>query len=449
MKPFYIPVNMIWTKQLYKLAIAISLLVFTEQKTNAQTTLAAGDIAFTGYNSQGATNDTFSFVLLKNITAGTVINFTDNGWLNPGNFRSGEQVVTWTSGLAIVAGREIIITGPNAGAGTATISGNGTSAGTCSGSMPSLSTSGDQVIAFQGTIASPTIISAIHMNVYSTDALECGNTVAAGWDPDCFDGAGGTVGNTSFSKLPTGLTSGTNAIWIGTAGVSASEEDWGVFDPTINNPPLTTIAQVRAAVNDQTNWRHADLAPNRRTNPSGATFLGVIPLPVNITSFTGKLNTDKTVSLQWKVTEQSGILQYEVEKSANGSDFTTIGSVDAVNTGSYTYTFTDRQVLAGKNYYRLKTVELSGKSAYTNVIAVTLKAGVTVTMYPNPITDQLVIQQFGVIQHKIATIYDPGGKILQKVSLNSLQQTVDMKAYSPGVYIIKLEDGTIFKVIKQ
>lgn len=43
----------------------------------AQTTLVAGDIAIVGYNSDDPTNDDFSFILLKDISSGTTINFTD------------------------------------------------------------------------------------------------------------------------------------------------------------------------------------------------------------------------------------------------------------------------------------------------------------------------------------------------------------------------------------
>ena len=77
-----------------------------------QTTLAAGDIAITGVNSDGT--DEFSFVLLKDIVSGTVINFTDNGWQNTGNFRriSGnltEGILTWVATTDFSCGTEITI----------------------------------------------------------------------------------------------------------------------------------------------------------------------------------------------------------------------------------------------------------------------------------------------------------------------------------------------------
>lgn len=56
---------------------------------NAPVTLAAGDVAFTGYNSSGVSPvlDDFSFVVLKSggLTAGTKLFFTDNGFNNVTN----------------------------------------------------------------------------------------------------------------------------------------------------------------------------------------------------------------------------------------------------------------------------------------------------------------------------------------------------------------------------
>ena len=50
------------------------------------TVLTAGDIAIVQYNS--STTDSFTFVFARDIEAGTVVNFTDNGWLAAGGFRA-------------------------------------------------------------------------------------------------------------------------------------------------------------------------------------------------------------------------------------------------------------------------------------------------------------------------------------------------------------------------
>ena len=59
------------------------------------TVLSPGDLAIVQYNS--STTDSFTFVFARDIEAGTVVNFTDNGWLAAGGFRAGEGTVTYTA----------------------------------------------------------------------------------------------------------------------------------------------------------------------------------------------------------------------------------------------------------------------------------------------------------------------------------------------------------------
>ena len=50
------------------------------------TVLSPGDLAIPQYNSSSTTTDSFTFVFARDIEAGTVVNFTDNGWLAAGDF---------------------------------------------------------------------------------------------------------------------------------------------------------------------------------------------------------------------------------------------------------------------------------------------------------------------------------------------------------------------------
>jgi uncharacterized protein len=88
------------------------------------TVLTVGDIAIVQYNS--GTTDTFTFVFLRDVEAGTTVNFTDNGWQAAGGFRPGEGTVTYVAPSAITAGTVVKLSGLN------------------------LDDAGDQIIAYQG-----------------------------------------------------------------------------------------------------------------------------------------------------------------------------------------------------------------------------------------------------------------------------------------------------------
>src|SRR3954470_5088793 len=137
------------------------------------TVLSPGDLAIVQYNS--STTDSFTFVFARDIEAGTVVHFTDNGWLAAGGFRPGgpgEGTVTYTASTAITAGTVITLTGLN------------------------LDDAGDQIIAYQGDPASPTIL-------YLVDLADGNNTVA------------GDATNDNTTALPPGLTLGQNAVAVG------------------------------------------------------------------------------------------------------------------------------------------------------------------------------------------------------------------------------------------
>ncbi|HMK24792.1 MAG TPA: T9SS type A sorting domain-containing protein [Chitinophagaceae bacterium] len=245
--------------------------------------------------------------------------------------------------------------------------------------------------------------------------------------------------NTPITPITYSTTMATGALFTGLPpGVNGN---WAANVATISGTP-TAIGFYNYTVTLTGGCAGPPVTANGSINVTPA-------LPVTLTSFTGKLNPDKTVTLQWKVEDQHDIVQYIVEESGDGNTFSQLGSVPASNGTVNTYSFIDGQVATGNNYYRLKIIELSGRITYSHIVVVNLKAGITVMLYPNPVTGQLTIQQFGTIQNRTAVLSDGQGKILLHIRLTSLQQQVNMEMYPSGVYIVKMENGTVFKVVKQ
>jgi hypothetical protein len=441
-------------KNLYTYFPKIILIIFfslTVQKIAAQTTLVAGDIAFTGYISAAAATDEFSFVLLKNVSAGTVINFTDNAWLNTGVFRAGEQTVTWTTTAALPAGKEVKISGAGAGPATATLVGAG-SPGTCTGTMPSLSTSGDQVLAYQGTVASPSFISAIHMNVYSLANFDPVNTDAATWDNT-------NSNNTSASALPPGLTTGTTAIWVGTFNTAASEFDNANFNCS---GPINTVPNIKARIYNPANWNKSSSAPTGgMVTPTGCNFLGLI-VPVSLISFQAQNNLTNVI-VKWQVTNEIDVSHYEVERSFDGKNFDKIGNV-GVQSGSVdnNYNYTDYEGLkndASIIYYRLKSIDLDGKFSYSNIASIRNNKGsaILVDNIINPVKNNLsfslTLKTAGIVTLQLT---DVNGKIVVSKQLKANAGTTNINlseaAYlSNGMYFLRvstLTSSVVTKIIK-
>ena len=168
------------------------------------TVLAAGDIAIIHYNSTGA--DSFSFVFLRAVEIGTAVNFTDNGWLAAGGFRPGEGTVTYTAPTAIAAGTIVTLTGLD------------------------LDDAGDQIIAYQGTEASPTILHIV-------DLADGNNTVA------------GDATDANTTALPPGFTLGVNAVAL------------ALNNSIYAGPVEGTPDELFAAISNSANWIGSDTIP--------------------------------------------------------------------------------------------------------------------------------------------------------------------------------------------
>jgi hypothetical protein len=218
-----------------KITLLITMLLATIIG-NSQTALTAGDIAFVGSNSDGATNadDTVAFVLLKDIDAATTIIFTDMGWNDGTGFfaTNGDGEFTWTSGVARTAGDVVTIDmGPLFPAAYSSI--------------------GDQLFAIQGSTAAPTFIAGLQYNDTSGDD--------ANWD--------GSATSNSTSALPNALVTGSTAVRL-----VPESDNWQFSCVLAGGAVSGTPAQIRAIVNNRANWVSSDTTPYNPVLEAGCGF---------------------------------------------------------------------------------------------------------------------------------------------------------------------------------
>ena len=203
-----------------------------DNKKTAQpmaTILSIGDIAIVHYDTS---TDAFSFVFLRDVEAGTIVNFTDNGWLAAGGFRPGERTVTYTAPSAITAGTIVTLSGLD------------------------LDAAGDQIIAYQGDPATPTILHLV-------DFGDGNNTVA------------GDATDDNTTALPPGFTLGVNAVAVAfdqslyAGPISGSPE--GLFAALNNSANWLDERRVAGAHSSSTRGRPSISTPTIRAAPLAAT----------------------------------------------------------------------------------------------------------------------------------------------------------------------------------
>jgi endonuclease I len=167
-------------------------------------------------------------------------------------------------------------------------------------------------------------------------------------------------------------------------------------------------------------------------------------VPVTIIDFTAR-KIKETVLLNWYATHETNFKKYIVERSTNGLVFNTIGEVEGTNLANYT--FTDHQLPnAAKVYYRLRMLDIDGKSRTGKIIPVRLNNNLSnAIVYPNPTRDNLNIKlNEGLKANSTVYITDVTGRVVLKTlaTVNAINITLDIKDFAPGRYFVKIQNAS-------
>jgi len=283
-------------------------------------TLSVGDIVIIGVNCDDP--DDFAFMPLVDLNAGTTINFTDNGWKSTNEFYPNEGYKIYTAPSAVSAGTVIVYSVSSA---------NFTSGG---GSF-SLSSSGDQIIAYQGNAASPTMLFAINIE---------GSAI---WQED--------VTSSNTSALPLGLTNGSNC-------VALTEINNVKYDGSVTSGK----ADVLAAVCNKDNWIGDD------DTRYDFTIISDYSLPVELCEFKG-IAGDRQVILSWSTESETENLGFNLYRSTSVEPFSVINDQLIPGHGStserHEYSYIDYNVIYGVTYYyKIEDVDYSGMIELRDIV---------------------------------------------------------------------------------
>jgi hypothetical protein len=181
-------------------------------------------------------------------------------------------------------------------------------------------------------------------------------------------------------------------------------------------------------------------------------------LPVTLTSVKAFQQNDG-ITVAWNTQSESGMQQYEVEKSANGTSFTKVNTTPAKSGTSNSYNYFDATPINGANYYRIKAISLNGDVKYSTIVVVRLgDKGTTVSVYPNPVkgnTISIALNGLNKGNYTLSVFNQLGQQVLNRVinhNGGNATQTFDLSALAAGVYEMRLSNGTtVFtdKLIKE
>lgn len=180
---------------------------------------------------------------------------------------------------------------------------------------------------------------------------------------------------------------------------------------------------------------------------------GAVPgntLPVVLVGFSAVLNSDRTVTLDWNTQMESNFSHFTIERSADGENWVSIGTVQAKGNSSVEteYSFNDEQPLAGTNFYRLMLVNLDNSNGYTEVKVVSRSVIGKISFFPNPARDYVNVSLAGGSGSQVTVLLTSiSGQIMQQKTVSAASGTIvtfPVQNFAAGMYVLSVigSDGS-------
>lgn len=168
------------------------------------------------------------------------------------------------------------------------------------------------------------------------------------------------------------------------------------------------------------------------------------PLPLNFTHYSIISRNEKSVENRWTTANEINVSHFNIQRSTNGKDFTTIGNIAAQNNNNNNYDYTDNKLPVNTDlftyYYRLQSMDKNGKAQYSTIRQINTKQQVSsIIIYPNPAKDYInITAQENITEIKIVNQLS---QIVLFQTPNTKETIINIGQFVKGIYMVQITIG--------
>jgi len=183
------------------------------------------------------------------------------------------------------------------------------------------------------------------------------------------------------------------------------------------------------------------------------------PAPVKFLAFTAE-QQNSAVALNWSTASEQNSSYFNVERSTDGVNFTSIGKVSAAGNSSViqSYSLTDNGAteLTGTIYYRIVEYDINGETTTSAIEAVNTGKGQDVKIIPNPNSGNFEVVVQGEAGALDLTLYNSVGQVIYTASGKAeganFSKYINIQSFPSGVYYLNVNSPTnswVKKIVKE
>jgi trimeric autotransporter adhesin len=173
-------------------------------------------------------------------------------------------------------------------------------------------------------------------------------------------------------------------------------------------------------------------------------------VPVTLLDLKAIYHPNHTVDVKWNTSQEINSKEFIIEKSINeGVRFDSIGKIQAAGFSNVmrSYSFHDPRPVLGNNYYRLRQVDIDGRTEISRVVSVTtkVKSDPFFSIYPTMVSAFTYLHSTST-ETSDATykVLDATGRVLieKKISIDRNHPfRIDLDGLNRGIYFIQIVSG--------
>jgi hypothetical protein len=171
----------------------------------------------------------------------------------------------------------------------------------------------------------------------------------------------------------------------------------------------------------------------------------IVPLSIKLIDFNAYVVKNNAVELEWTSISDDNADGFEIQRSVDQINWVRIGWKPANSSNRIeVHNFTDKQLITGKTYYRLKLVEITGSTRFSNSKLVFLPQIINeLIISPNPVTNIASITlksiKRTVADLQIRTL--SGQTVLKRpvaINMGENKILIDVSLFNHGIYFVEL-----------
>lgn len=175
-------------------------------------------------------------------------------------------------------------------------------------------------------------------------------------------------------------------------------------------------------------------------------------LPIKLLNFEAN-SVAQGAKLSWTTSMEKNFDYFQIERAGQNLMFAPIAQIPGKGglEINVSYNYVDSELSTGKNYYRLKSVDIDGSFEYSKVVFVNWSNSRGIRVYPNPIADHTFTIELNdkIVAPARMRVTDQVGQTVYEEDLSKTTSEIQLpKSLNAGLYHLRLSSNQGNEIIK-